>query len=38
VFSTLFWIFLVVGLAIAVLGFTGVYGRADDKNNQNGRD
>ena len=31
-FGTLFWIFLIVGMAIAALGFTSIYKRVDDQN------
>jgi hypothetical protein len=31
VFATLFWIFLALGLVIAVIGFTSIYSRSDDQ-------
>jgi hypothetical protein len=34
VFGVLFWIFLVIGLAVAVLGFTSIYSRVDEDNGE----
>jgi len=35
VFATLFWIFLALGLVIAVIGFTSIYTRSDDQDRRN---